>query len=347
VGVCYENGDGVENDAAAAVRWYRMAAVAGNAQAQYNLGVCFDNGRGVEKDAVAAVHWYRKAAEAGDVQAQYNLGVCYNNGDGVEKDAAAAVSWYQMAADVEYDAAQLALADCFSNGTGVEKDAAAAAFWYRKAAASGNAAAIDRLAVASLSDSDSPTDVVTSSGNADTTLLEDCTPSAAACAAAVCPAADASVCSSCRGACSCLPVLRHSPMPVDDALCTSSDTKRGLVADCGSDCSSLKAASGFEGVTGPEHVASFDRLPAVGLSCCGSSGLVQSYSPRTTASVTVTVTLGSGCAASACDATGTLECGGCRSVRYCSPACQRAHWKAHKKACVACAPVAGPEAAAV
>lgn len=28
-----------------------------------------------------------------------------------------------------------------------------------------------------------------------------------------------------------------------------------------------------------------------------------------------------------------LRCGSCKSVRYCSPECQKGHWKAHKKKC--------------
>jgi len=52
------------------------------------------SGDGVAKDAEQAVSWYRRAAEAGHADAQFNLGVCYSNGDGVAKDAEqAAVSW--------------------------------------------------------------------------------------------------------------------------------------------------------------------------------------------------------------------------------------------------------------
>lgn len=33
----------------------------GNAEAQYNLGICYDNGYGIEKNIEEAVKWYRKA----------------------------------------------------------------------------------------------------------------------------------------------------------------------------------------------------------------------------------------------------------------------------------------------
>lgn len=68
------------------IREWRAAANRGEAWAQFNLGVCYDNGDGVEKDLREAVRWYRKAAEQGDASAQCNLGWCYEAGIGVEKD---------------------------------------------------------------------------------------------------------------------------------------------------------------------------------------------------------------------------------------------------------------------
>ena len=38
-------------------------------------------------------------------------------------------------------------------------------------------------------------------------------------------------------------------------------------------------------------------------------------------------------AAPAEDALSTLKCTGCAIAQYCSAACQKAHWKAHKTAC--------------
>ena len=42
--------------------------------------------------------WYRKAAEAGIAEAQYNLAVMYGTGEGVAKDPAQAMEWYKKAA---------------------------------------------------------------------------------------------------------------------------------------------------------------------------------------------------------------------------------------------------------
>jgi TPR repeat protein len=44
------------------VRWYRLAAYQGQANAQNALGVMYQNGEGVPQDYVEAVRWYRLAA---------------------------------------------------------------------------------------------------------------------------------------------------------------------------------------------------------------------------------------------------------------------------------------------
>jgi hypothetical protein len=55
------------------VKWYTKAAEQGYEQAQHNLGVCYDNGTGVEKDMNEAVKWYTKAAEQGCADAEEAL----------------------------------------------------------------------------------------------------------------------------------------------------------------------------------------------------------------------------------------------------------------------------------
>lgn len=52
---------------------YREAAEQGDAEAQYNLGLCYYNGEGVQQDYTQAVHWWRKAAEQGNARAQEAL----------------------------------------------------------------------------------------------------------------------------------------------------------------------------------------------------------------------------------------------------------------------------------
>lgn len=56
-----------------AANWFRDLAEKGSAQAQYNLGVCYENGEGVEKDTSEAMKWYRIASEQGHKDAETAL----------------------------------------------------------------------------------------------------------------------------------------------------------------------------------------------------------------------------------------------------------------------------------
>ena len=85
------NTRGVLEDDAEAVRWYRLSAEQGNADAQYNLGFRYAIGLGFPQDEAEAVRWFRLAAEQGNADAQNNLGV---NGH-VLKDEAEAVGIVQ------------------------------------------------------------------------------------------------------------------------------------------------------------------------------------------------------------------------------------------------------------
>ncbi len=60
--------------------------------------VMYDNGRGVPQDYKTAVKWYRLAAEQGDADAQGNLGAMYAFGTGVIKDYVYAHMWGNLAA---------------------------------------------------------------------------------------------------------------------------------------------------------------------------------------------------------------------------------------------------------
>ena len=76
-----------------------QAAEQGNADAQFNLGLMYANGQGVRQDDAQAVQWYRKAAEQGDAQAQLALGLRYATGQGVRQDIVIAKEWFGKACD--------------------------------------------------------------------------------------------------------------------------------------------------------------------------------------------------------------------------------------------------------
>ena len=145
-GNCYFAGRGVALNFALAASWYAEAAAQGLAQAQYNLGVCYEHGMGVAQDAALVASWFAKEAAQGLAQAQYNLGACYADGTGVAQNAVLAASWCAKAAAQGYAAAQCNLGVCYELGRGVVQDAALAASWDAKAAAQGDADAAAAVA---------------------------------------------------------------------------------------------------------------------------------------------------------------------------------------------------------
>src|SRR6266403_6113941 len=70
-------------DYATGLRIIRPLAEQGDARAQYNLGVSYDQGWGVRQDAAEAVKWYRLSAGQGYSLAQQNLGDIYASGRGM------------------------------------------------------------------------------------------------------------------------------------------------------------------------------------------------------------------------------------------------------------------------
>ena len=103
----YEEGRGVLWDDKEAVKWYRKAALQGDALAQANLGRMYYEGRvpivgafGIshwKKDYAKAVEWHRKSAEQGNAHGQVGLEWMYEKGLGVRKNEKEAVKWYRKA----------------------------------------------------------------------------------------------------------------------------------------------------------------------------------------------------------------------------------------------------------
>ena len=65
LGLMYHNGCGVPRRPREAIKWYRIAAEEGHAEAQHNLGTIFANGEGVGQDLVQAFMWFGLAASKG------------------------------------------------------------------------------------------------------------------------------------------------------------------------------------------------------------------------------------------------------------------------------------------
>jgi TPR repeat protein len=61
------------DDEALAIELMKEAAAEGHAEAQYNLGACYESGQGVGEDRAAAMGWFEKAAGQGLPIAQFTL----------------------------------------------------------------------------------------------------------------------------------------------------------------------------------------------------------------------------------------------------------------------------------
>jgi len=97
LGDMYYIGEGVPENDAEAVKWFRKAAEQGLAEAQVNLGIMYANGEGVPGNDAEVVKWYRKAAEQGHAKAQFNLGLMCATGDGVPMNNVRAYMWWSLA----------------------------------------------------------------------------------------------------------------------------------------------------------------------------------------------------------------------------------------------------------
>ena len=72
---------GVRLDIPRGVHLMSCAAEAGHPLAMYNMGFIYDRGDDVERDAASAVRWWHLAADAGNMDAQRELGMGLYSGD--------------------------------------------------------------------------------------------------------------------------------------------------------------------------------------------------------------------------------------------------------------------------
>ena len=100
IGLMYHDGDGVNQDYAEALKWYKKAAEADNPKAYDNMGWMYQHGQGVNQDYKKAFECYQEGAE-GDVPRSINqLGYFYENGMYVEADNEKAIDYYIRAANL-------------------------------------------------------------------------------------------------------------------------------------------------------------------------------------------------------------------------------------------------------
>jgi localization factor PodJL len=138
IGVRFSEGRGVPASNEDAARWFEIAANKGIVPAQFRLGTLYEKGLGVKKDLIAARDLYRAAAERGHGKAMHNLAVIYAEGPEGKPDYTMAAEWFRKAADHGVADSQYNLAILYARGVGVEQNLAESYKWFFLAAKEGD-----------------------------------------------------------------------------------------------------------------------------------------------------------------------------------------------------------------
>lgn len=147
VGICYNNGSGVEQNLEESVKWYTAAAEQGEADAMNNLGYAYEYGEGVEKDLAKSLEWYERAGEAGSEQAMLNCAYFHLQGRGGKENPEAGYAWAQKAMREQYVPVYVVLGYCYHYGKGVDKNIDTARHWYEIACNTGDKTALYNMGV--------------------------------------------------------------------------------------------------------------------------------------------------------------------------------------------------------
>lgn len=110
LGGMYELGaPGIKKNKKESVKWYTLAAEAGEDVAQSRMGRMYYSGEYVTKDLKKAFELFREAAKQGNDEAIFYLGIMYYNGDGTDKNVEAAEALLKAAEERGYEAASVVL----------------------------------------------------------------------------------------------------------------------------------------------------------------------------------------------------------------------------------------------
>ena len=138
VAVRFAEGRRVAANTEEAARWFDIAAKKGFAPAQFRLGTFYEKGLGVKKDLATARDLYRAAADKGHGKAMHNLAVLYAEGADGKPDYRTAAQWFRKAADRGIADSQYNLAILYARGVGVEQNLGDSYKWFFLAAKEGD-----------------------------------------------------------------------------------------------------------------------------------------------------------------------------------------------------------------
>ncbi|KAI7866519.1 hypothetical protein BDF14DRAFT_1812218 [Spinellus fusiger] len=144
LGLMYEIGQGVEQNNAIAISYYKSAANCNDARAQYILGLAYRMGiLGLQQNYVRAEKYLTSSAQAGYAPSQRVLGLMFaqgllplinDNSPNRRRDLKTAILWFRRAA-IQGDIRAIGLmGSCYENGQGTPINYEVALEYYRKAA---------------------------------------------------------------------------------------------------------------------------------------------------------------------------------------------------------------------
>ena len=138
LGKIYADKESSFYDVGKAVHYLTMVADAGNEYAQYKLGKIYADKESGVYDAKKTEQYFSMVADAGNQYAQYSLAKLYLDRESEIYDPKAAIKYYEMASAQGNEYADLALGFLYLNGEDVPEDRMKAKQYFEQAAAKGN-----------------------------------------------------------------------------------------------------------------------------------------------------------------------------------------------------------------
>jgi TPR repeat protein len=130
IGHIYEAGDELPKNPAEALKWYRTAADAGDAQSGVKVAsLLLAPGRSPTPEEYGEVHRRCEDAAKRNSTGAYCMALVYKRGLGVAKDPVASTKWLERAAELGHHKAQLELGEAYWKGVGVSSDPVLAYAW--------------------------------------------------------------------------------------------------------------------------------------------------------------------------------------------------------------------------
>jgi TPR repeat protein len=137
--------EGMRDDFTTAAKLYQQSADLGCLDGITNLGVCYSNGDGVEQNLEKALKLYTRAIELNDATATYNLGVWYMKGKFFQQNHEKALELFEKSGKLGRTQSIFDLAHRYEHGNGVQKDLRKSAVLYHRAFELGDEAAISYI----------------------------------------------------------------------------------------------------------------------------------------------------------------------------------------------------------